>query len=291
MNIYTIHNSAASGGSICSQVVAASTNSVLVSEIAPLGWQLHPQAHKRQRLHGGFRPGNPLAHALLSSGKDLSNRLKLKSFAAQLLVSIEHANDQNMNILLREHTHSAWAFGRKNQHIHLLEFLRDDSNWKPQGVALNLARPVLTVRHPLDNYLSAREKGWHSRYSLDHSFDGYCKSLYSLQANLVQNWNAIVLRYEDLCLSCLGFVETLSGLLGAEGVVSAPSIVDINKVSVTGKSGRKTQDISLRPRQADLIDVELSEHVSASEWYTKLCDVNGYNSELDGFPLVSKPSY
>ena len=68
--LLTVHHVAASGGSIVSQVLAASTNSVLVSEINPFGTVY-------RGLEPFYDPTSLLWHLVYNS-KDLSPTLKLK---------------------------------------------------------------------------------------------------------------------------------------------------------------------------------------------------------------------
>ena len=105
--LLTVHHVAASGGSIVSQVLAASTNSVLVSEINPLGTV-------KRGLKPFYDPTSLLWHLVYNS-KDLSPALKLKYFFGQLDISIEHVKSLSKNIVLRDHSHTTFNFLNKNQ--------------------------------------------------------------------------------------------------------------------------------------------------------------------------------
>ena len=82
--LLTVHHVAASGGSIVSQVLAAATNSVLISEINPLG-----SIHGCRGLKPHYDPTSLLWHLAYNS-EDLSPKLKLRYFFGQLDISIEH---------------------------------------------------------------------------------------------------------------------------------------------------------------------------------------------------------
>ena len=105
--LLTVHHVAASGGSIVSQVLAASTNSVLVSEINPFGTVY-------RGLEPFYDPTSLMWHLVYNS-KDLSPTLKLKYFFGQLDISIEHVKSLSKNLLLRDHSHTTFNFLNKNQ--------------------------------------------------------------------------------------------------------------------------------------------------------------------------------
>ena len=277
MNLFTIHNVAASGGSICSQTIAAYTNSLLISEINPLAGVIY----KTKYLDNfeGFQPGRVLDKALLSSKKDLSINLRKKYFEYQLQITIEHAKELNKNLLLRDHTHSTYPFKNKNNKLGINQFLNNLDWITDPNLKIKMWQPILTIRHPLDNYLSAKKNKWHVQYC-DGSFDDYCKSLLSMQNTFTVNFRSIVLRYEDLCTSVEDFCHKLSSLLGFEQF-SMPSIESINSVAITGKSGRKSSDIGLRKRQVHLLDDSLIQEVNNSHNYIQLCKLNGYNPDID----------
>lgn len=286
MNLFTIHNVAASGGSICSQFVAACSNSLLVSEIAPSGWLLHPHPDNRQYLHG-FKPGRPLDHALLNSGKDLSPELKLKYFGYQLEITLLHAHELGKNVLLREHNHSTFPFHDQATRAELLPFLSSWLNSVSLNIPLKQWRPILTVRHPLDSFLSAREKGWHEEYLQNgtNTFDSYCLGLLRMQQSFADQHKALVLRYEDLCSDSGSFLSHLSDGLGCS-FFTQPTSSDISSVAVTGKSGRQSPHICLRERQIRLIDDNLTAQIETSAVYMQLCALNGYSPEIQALKFA-----
>ena len=105
INIYTIHNIAASGGSICSQFFAAASKSILVSEINPRGFLLNPEKKFRQYPAGGFMPGNPLTLGLLDSEIDLPIDLRDKTFPdlSSASTAIHHVSVKLLKISLNNY--------------------------------------------------------------------------------------------------------------------------------------------------------------------------------------------
>lgn len=278
-HLFTVHNVAASGGSICSQFIAACTNSLLSSEIHPLG-EVLPERQADQANLRRFSPGRPLDHVLLDSKHDLSNTLKLKSFGDQLELSIRHAASLGKNLTLREHTHSNFTLGGLQAKNGLLDFLSHQCNGHLMRLVTFKWPPILTVRHPLDNFLSARKKKWHRTYASDGYFETYCKALLEMQNYFAGKWGAVCLRYEDLCIDQSRFFHDLVTRLECP-FLQVPMRERVRSVSITGKSGRRSNEISLRPRQLELVEDDLRRQVTSSVAYVELCKLNGYNSDIN----------
>ena len=250
--LLTVHHVAASGGSIVSQVLAASTNSVLVSEINPLGTVY-------RGLEPFYDPTSLLWHLVYNS-RDLSTTLKLKYFFGQLEISIEHVKSLSKNLLLRDHSHSTFNFLNKNQTFNnkkvdsfFLESLKYFYSKKKDKYNFPRIKPFLSIRHPLDSFIASRKKNWLFEYCGDDlNIDNYCKGLLNFQ-NYMENVEfAKVIRYEDLCMN---FESSLNELfLDLNINYKIPTLSEVNRIKVTGKSGRKSNDIVLRERV--LVDVD-----------------------------------
>ena len=105
--LITIHHACCTGGSIISQILAAATNSILISEINPY------QPIRDKRIEPFFDPTSILWHLVYNS-KEISHTHKLKYFLCQLDISIEHVKGLKKNLLLRDHTHSTFNFSDKD---------------------------------------------------------------------------------------------------------------------------------------------------------------------------------
>lgn len=99
VNLMTVHNVAASEGSICSQFFAAASNSVLASEVYPLSGMLS----MADTNNAAFAPSQLLSHIVRDSTMDLSRRNRLSFFSEQLRIGLAHAKSIKKNLLLREH--------------------------------------------------------------------------------------------------------------------------------------------------------------------------------------------
>ena len=283
--LLTVHHVAASGGSIVSQVLAAATNSVLISEINPLG-----SIHGCRGLKPRYDPTSLVWHLVYNS-EDLSPKLKLRYFFGQLDISIEHVKGLSRNLLLRDHSHTTFNFLNKNLTFNkkklnslFLESINYFYTQKSETFDFPRIKPIISVRHPLDSYIASRKKGWLAPYCGDEiNLDNYCNGLLNFQNYLKNAASAKVLRYEDLCMKLETCLENL--FLNLEIEFKIPSLEEINLIKVTGKSGRKSVDIEVRERLISDIDDSLKTQVEISKNYKKYCELNGYDPNYKNFPI------
>ena len=283
--LFTIHHVAGSGGSIVSQVISAATNSILISEINPFA------SIRNKNIEPFYDPTSILWHLTYNS-KEISANNKLKYFFFQLGISINHAQEFSKNLVIRDHTHSTFNFlGNdivlNNEKIDSLFLDPLKLFYKVNSSEINFpkAKPILSIRHPLDNYISARKRRWLGAYcGLNLNIENYCKSLIKLQKHMKMKENAVVIRYEDLCL---GMEKVLASVFkDLEVEYKIPTLVDINKNKVTGKSGRKSVDISLRDRMISEVDKDLIDEINQSLSYNEYCNMNNYNINYKEYPII-----
>ena len=283
--LLTVHHVAASGGSIVSQVLAAATNSVLISEINPLG-----SIHGYRGLKPYYDPTSLVWHLVYNS-EDLSPKLKLRYFFGQLDISIEHVKGLSKNLLLRDHSHTTFNFLNKNLKFNkkkldsiFLESINYFYTQKSDTFDFPRIKPIFSIRHPLDSYVASRKKGWLAAYCGDEiNLDNYCNGLLNFQHYMINGASAILLRYEDLCMNLETCLENL--FLNLEIEYKIPSLKEINLIKVTGKSGRKSDDIEIRERLISDIDDSLKTQVETSKHYKKYCELNGYEPSYKNFQL------
>lgn len=283
--LLTVHHIASSGGSIVSQVLTAATNSVLVSEINPFG-----SIYGNRGIDPTYDPTSVLWHLVYNS-EELSPRLKLRYFCEQLDISIEHVKDISKNLLLRDHSHTSynflnknWIFNSKKVDSIFLESIHYFYSKKNEIFNFPKAKPILSIRHPLDSFISSKKKDWLKYYCRNEvNLDNYCNGLLHFQNYMENKESAEVLRYEDLCM---GLEDCLNKLfLNLDIEFKNPSLEEINRIKVTGKSGRISNSINLRERVIYDIDDSLKIQIENSKNYKKYCELNNYNSKYEDPPI------
>jgi hypothetical protein len=270
VHLFTIHHVAATGGSIMSQAISALTNSILISEINPKAGIA--------KTESTFNRTSLVEHCCRASGKDLDETLKHEYFSTQLDICIKHATATGQSILLRDHSQSSFNHGMPSPRSDFIDYIE---RWKISSPLASEPHSILSIRHPLDSFLSSRKKGWHRRLSKTGSLDQYCKSLLQFQ-NYFSSFSTTV-RYEDLCRN---YKEFLSGLAASLRITPhTASEEEIQMVNITGKSGRQTRDISPRPRTISEVDADLHLQTKESNQYKEVCKRYGYNPEIHEPPI------
>jgi hypothetical protein len=161
------------------------------------------------------------------------------------------------------------------------DFIDYIERWKISSPLASEPRSILSIRHPLDSFLSSRKKGWHRRLSKTGSLDQYCKSLLKFQ-NYFSRFSTKV-RYEDLCHNYKEFLHGLAASLRITPYTASEE--EIQMVNITGKSGRQTRDISPRPRNLSEVDTDLHAQAKQSSHYKEACKLYGYNPEIHAPPI------
>ncbi len=277
MKIFTIHHTSATGGSIISQVIAAATNSILISEINPY--------HLNKKKNNSIFDPQILLDDLQINSEKLDDIEQLNFFIYQMQIAVRHSIKLSKNLVLRDHSHSTFNF--KNKNIKFFDHIWDskfnyslDSLYKNIDISNNtsLVNPILSIRHPLDSYISKKQKNWLNPYcNKVPNFNEYCKGIVRFQKYFVEKRNAVIIRYEDICNDIQGSLSHVFQRLNVE--YSVPTINQINDVKVSGKSGRQSSLITKRKRKLDQINDELIKSLENSDFYKLYCDLNSY--ELD----------
>jgi len=284
--LLTIHHACCTGGSIISQILASATNSILISEINPF------QSIRDKRIEPFFDPTAILWHLVYNS-KEISQTHKLKYFFCQLDISIEHAKGLQKNLLLRDHTHSTFNFSDKdiffmNKKLgsQFLETIRYFYALKSKDFDFIQIKPIISIRHPLDSFIAARKKGWLLPYcgGGEINLENYCKGILKFQNYMEKEKSAKVIRYEDICINISDCLKKTFFDLNIDYQI--PSLDEINLIKVTGKSGRKTENISLRERLIEDVDNELKNQIEVSKYYKEYCKLNKYNPNFQDYQII-----
>ena len=135
--IRTVHHQACTGGTLISKCIACMPSIALISEVNPMN-----------RKGSKFSPTNPLL--LLERGyRQFSKEERIECFRIQVNHAMELCQKDDVDLVLRDHSHTDFYSGEK----------------EPQGCTIKTSLEnnydlisVVTIRHPLDSYLSLIKK-------------------------------------------------------------------------------------------------------------------------------------
>lgn len=249
----SIHHFACSGGTLMSKGLAALPNVVALSEIDPLSRQmLQPSAASVE-----FAPTD-LIWWLRHATREVDEQMLVDVFRAGLRVAYERLDQGGKCLLLRDHAHS--------------QFCREiDPDSRPTLYEmLAEAFPVLslvTVRHPLDSFLSLQSNGW-------VHFQPDTLEEYSLRylKFLDRHAGLPVVKYEDFVEDPEAVLQQMAEILQ---LPFNPLVLDLLPLMrLSGGSGRVGAKIALRPRRE--LPLNLEEARGQSLAYRTLCDRLSY---------------
>lgn len=261
--IRVVHHWACSGGTIISRSLAQLPNVVLLSEV-------HPLAHLR--LHApssGYQPTDVVQQlSLAHNGRDPV--LCMAAWQGSILALQAAVSQQNQVLVLRSHSHIDFFCGGLAAEETLVS-----RSLRPKAALLEL----LTVRHPLDSWLSILNNQWHLHFA-GADLESFCRrALRMLEACQAMPW----LRYEDFSLRPAAALEAMANVLQLDPVTSNLSDQGIQAIQLSGDSGRRADVISARPRrpipetQQRAVDQALDPDTDSS--YLKLCHRLGYDPD------------
>lgn len=245
--VRTIHHFACSGGTLISKAVAALPRTVLLSEIDPLSDILLPIA-------GDFTPTDMLRH-LRRSRFPHAQEVIVETFVASVAALQGSLARRGHSLVLRDHPHSLFCLDRIDSESRpsLLEILQPH---------LSL-RSVVTVRHPLDAFLSLNAQGW--RHFTPFTLDEYSRRYLQF---LDRHAGIPIVRYEDFVAAPEATLEQICQHLNLTFDPSA--LTRISEIHLSGDSGRKGDEIVARPRRD--IPEDIAEQRGKISAYTDLCD-------------------
>jgi hypothetical protein len=246
----SIHHFACTGGTLLSKVLNGMSNTVVLSEIDPLSQGIPPVR---------FMPTDVI-FALRHSIRPVDPDIVIAVFIASLKAAKEGLERRGSHLVLRDHSHS--------------QFCRDDTNHAARLTMLEMVsehfsmRSVVTVRHPLDSFLSLNKQGW-----IDFSpgtLDAYAERY---TAFLERHRDIAIIRYEDFVASPEIVSRELCDILALEYSPFATELTPL--IEMSGDSGRNEGPIAQRPRRhiSDAIEAERS----GSTTYRTLCRRLGYD--------------
>ena len=242
--IRTIHHLAATGGTVICKCVAAQPNVCLLSEINPRG-------HARI----AFAPTDPVSQ-FLARYPEVSDELRTDYFRVQIELLQKTCSVHKRHLVLRDHSHTDYMGKQVRRPAALLSHLNGYE-----------VVSVVTIRDPVDSYLSSVRKHWLG--AIGNDFDVYCQRIERFVGDL--NGNP-VFRYEDFCNRPADTVKQLCAELNIS--FDAEFITQFHRIRLTGDSGRTGKVIEPRARRD--IPEELKLMAAGSSSYHTFCDRFGY---------------
>lgn len=252
--VRTIHHFACSGGTLFTKCLASMPNTKILSEVEP---------HSRIPLQGArqFFPSDLIQ--LLRVGTYPSNeRLETQIFLRGLEAIYEDSLRLGLRLVLRDHPHSKYCVGPAQEHGPNLHAIV--SGCLP-------TRSVVTVRHPVDSFLSLKQRGWIDFTPDD--FDEYCKRYLQF---LSDHADLPLFKYEALVATPSDVMASICEALTLPFDHQFESNFLVHKIS--GDSGRTGSVITSRARRA--VSESMAAEAEASGSYGELCRALDYETEL-----------
>lgn len=249
--IRVIQHLACTGGTIISKCISALPNVFLLSEVHPNSKLFPPEGQPT------YLPSDITSlckYAKIPNLRELSEKL----FLDNIVAAADHVSKHGGKLVIREHTHSDFHVGESSACASSLISLLST---KFQ------VKSILSIRNPVDSYLSLLNNGW--LHFFPHDFEEYC-------ARIVQMLECYretdMFLYEDFVDAPEQIIEKMCDVLDLD---YSEFFIDLFPLeTVTGDSGRSANSISKRTRR------EMSEtfkaEVESSASYQLIKEKFGY---------------
>lgn len=244
--IRTLHHFACSGGTLISKCLSLMPNVTLLSEIDPLS--------RMQDSKGvNFRPTDVLFAGRVAL-RPISEEMIIRSFNAGVAELHRALQEEGRNLVLRDHAHSQFCseldpLARPSLRAILQRTLPVQS--------------VLTLRHPLDSFLSLASNGW--RHFTPFTLEVYAERY----THFLNEYGSLpTFRYEDFVANPEATLERICAALNLPYQAGTPELLKV--VKLTGDSGRSSPRIA--PRERRELPEEIAQQAKSSDAYRQLCD-------------------
>lgn len=250
-SIRTVHHFACTGGTLISKCLAAMPNTNLISEVDPLNIPVKAPPNPQ------FVPTD-MVRLLQQSTRGAQQSVIIELFVSNLEIVYLDATQKGQRLILRDHAHSHFCRGER---------VADRPSLRDIVAARFPVASVVTVRHPVDSYLSLKANGW--MHFSPPTFDEYCGRYLSF---LAAYQDVQTIRYEDFVSDPQGTMQSICEILG---LIYEAQFIDLFQVfKLTGDSGRGSSIIEAMPRRA--MEAEFAEEISNSANFMKLQRLLGY---------------
>lgn len=254
----SIHHFACTGGSLIAKCITTMPNVTLLSEIDPLSNVMLTGTATAPK----FAPSD-LIYAARTAFRPIDEATTIAVFD-QALDTLHAAISQGGgHLVLRDHAHSQFCTAADYTQRPTLHDIV-----KRRHEILS----VVTVRHPLESFLSVRVNGW--RHFSPFTLEEYARRY---KAFLERHRDLPRFRYEDF----VDDPETELGAICAElQLPFVPESINLfSIVPMSGDSGRRSSRIAKRPLRS--VPEEIRTEAANSAEYADLCRLLGYSPEPD----------
>ena len=253
----TIHHMACTGGTLISKCLAVMPNVTLLSEIDPLS-RMAPQNDGRTR----FAPTD-LIYAARTALRPIDDTTTEHIFQASVATLHRALCEKGQRLVLRDHVHSQFCTQTEfSQRPTLHEILS----------RFHRVLSVVTVRHPLDSFLSLCEHQWQN--FTPFNLEEYARRY---RAFLDRHDRLRIFRYEDFITDPDGILQEMCMELVLPFAAGAEDLFGV--VALSGDSGRTGKRIGKRSRRD--VPEEIQRQAARSRAYVRLCDSLGYSPDTD----------
>lgn len=247
----SVHHFACTGGTLISKCIAAMPCVRLLSEVDPLSNMSHQQP---------FVPTDLIGLAKLGSAPPERETL-VQIFLAGLAALETQGRHEGRDLILRDHAHSQFCYSQAPLERPSLR----DILWTDYRLL-----SLVTVRHPLDSYMSVVKQGW-----VDWD-PGTLEEYANRYVMFLDHYKDVdIIRYEDFLAAP---TETMQQICAILELAYNPHFQEVFSVQhLSGDSGRSGITIAPRPRRS--VDEALQEELAASACYEELCARLGYDPD------------
>ena len=252
-----LHHFACTGGTLVARCLGVMPNVQLLSEVDPLSTQSDAQK---------FRPTD-LAFLARSGTRPTDAATTVAIFQAGLDIVMEQAQQKGLQVVLRDHPHSMYCHDSAVPDRPTLRAIIKDKH------------PVLslvTLRHPLDSYLSLMHNGW--VHFTPHTLEEYAQRMTRF---LSDHDTSPHIRYEDILADPAKEIANACHILD---LTFKDNLVNLTSdVPLSGDSGRSGSKFTVRTRRP--VSQTLAQETRDSPTYTALCVQLGYNPDPAAAPV------
>ena len=245
--IRTIHHLACTGGTLISKCLASMPDVALVSEINPFN-----------RSGSRFEPTNPFL-LFERSTSNLSEEDIKHNFKSQIQHIVDLCQRDDLDLILRDHSHTDFCNEQPFKTCPVNDYLNDDYELVS----------VVSVRHPLDSFLSLTNAGWDKHFR-PNTLTEYSKRYLAF----LQKYNSLsIIKYEEFCAKPTEIMMELCRTLQINFLGGFEDRFGQHRLS--GDSGRTgLAKIEARPRST-VPEVIANETIN-SQPYIELLEKLGY---------------